>query len=183
VTGHGDKRYVKSNDSPALSLKKPQDIIAKDPTTHGCMFVPTVVGSDGTVVSVATGQNEYHPLYLSIRNVHNQVRRARRGALILIGFLAILKSRLDSCLSCHVTDDFPQLVRKRPTQQLFETSRNTYSIHHSRISSRGFNHTRPSQRLSSVLTVTTERRYTGLALTLPTTLSKFCLLELSAVGV
>jgi len=56
------------------------------------MFVPTVAGSDGTVVSVATGQNEYHPVYLSIGNVHNQVRRARRGALVLIGFLAIPKS-------------------------------------------------------------------------------------------
>lgn len=56
------------------------------------MFVPTVVGSNGTVVSVATGQNEYHPVYLSIGNVHNQVRRARRGALVLLGFLAIPKS-------------------------------------------------------------------------------------------
>ena len=57
-----------------------------------------VAGSDGTVVSVATGQNEYHPVYLSIGNVHNQTRRARRGALILIGFLAIPKSNPVSCL-------------------------------------------------------------------------------------
>ena len=63
------------------------------------MFVPTVVGSDGTVVSVATGQNEYHPIYLSIGNVHNQVWRAWRGALVLIGFLAILKSQSVSVLS------------------------------------------------------------------------------------
>ena len=62
------------------------------------MFVPTVAGSDGTVVSVATGQNEYHPVYLSIGNVHNQVRRARQGALILIGFLAIPKSESTSIL-------------------------------------------------------------------------------------
>jgi hypothetical protein len=61
------------------------------------MFVPTIAGSDGTVVSVATGQNEYHPLYLSIGNVHNQVRRAQRGALVLIGFLAIPKSGSTPC--------------------------------------------------------------------------------------
>ena len=68
------------------------------------MFVPTVAGSDGTVVSVATGQNEYHPLYLSIGNVHNQVRRARRGALILIGFLAIPKSKFVLVFLGYVTD-------------------------------------------------------------------------------
>lgn len=77
---------------PLSLLTKFQDIIAEDPTTHGCMFVPAIAGSDGTVVSVATGQNEYHPLYLSVGNVHNQVRRARRGALVLIGFLAIPRS-------------------------------------------------------------------------------------------
>lgn len=56
------------------------------------MFVPTIAGSDGTVVSVATGQNEYHLLFLSVGNVHNQVQRAQQGALVLIGFLAIPKS-------------------------------------------------------------------------------------------
>lgn len=64
------------------------------------MFVPTVAGSDGTVVSVATGQNEYHPVYLSVGNVHNQTRRARRGALVLVGFLAIPKSM---SVFCHVS--------------------------------------------------------------------------------
>ena len=54
------------------------------------MFVPTIAGSDGTVVSVATGQNEYHLLFLSVGNVHNQVQRAQQGALVLIGFLAIV---------------------------------------------------------------------------------------------
>lgn len=77
---------------PSLLLTKLQDIIAEDPVTHGCMFVPTVAGSNGTIVSIATRQNEYHPLYLSIGNVQNQVRRAWRGALVLIGFLATPKS-------------------------------------------------------------------------------------------
>jgi len=65
------------------------DIISQDPDTHGSAFVSLVVGSDKTTVSVATGQNDYYPLYLSIGNVHNNVRRAHRDAVVLIGFLAI----------------------------------------------------------------------------------------------
>ena len=63
-----------------------QDIIAEDPQTHGRLFVPIILGSDKTTVSVATGQNEYYPLYGSIGNVHNTVRHAHRGALGLVGF-------------------------------------------------------------------------------------------------
>ncbi|ETW86550.1 hypothetical protein HETIRDRAFT_307777 [Heterobasidion irregulare TC 32-1] len=66
--------------------------IAEDPTNHGSMFVPIILGSDKTTVSVATGQNEYYPLYGSIGNVHNHVRRAHRNALVLIGFLAVPKT-------------------------------------------------------------------------------------------
>jgi Plavaka transposase len=69
-----------------------QDIISEDPQTHGGVFVPVILGSDKTTVSVATGQNEYYPLYGSIGNVHNTVRRAHRGALGLVGFLSIPKS-------------------------------------------------------------------------------------------
>ncbi|TFY56705.1 hypothetical protein EVJ58_g7473 [Rhodofomes roseus] len=65
------------------------DIIAEDPTTHGAMFVPVILGSDKTTVSVATGQNEYYPLYLSIGNLHNTVRRAHRNAVQVLAFLAI----------------------------------------------------------------------------------------------
>lgn len=69
-----------------------QDIIAKDPATHGSAFVPIILGSDKTTVSVATGQNDFYPLYLSIGNVRNNMRRAHRNALVLIGFLAMPKS-------------------------------------------------------------------------------------------
>jgi hypothetical protein len=57
------------------------------------MFVPVILGSDKTTVSVATGNNEYYPLYASLGNVHNNVRRAHRNAVSLIGFLAIPKSK------------------------------------------------------------------------------------------
>jgi hypothetical protein len=72
---------------------KEADIIANDPDTHGSLLVPLILGSDKTTVSVATGQNEYYPLYLSIGNVHNNVRRAHRNAVVILGFLAIPKSR------------------------------------------------------------------------------------------
>jgi hypothetical protein len=55
------------------------------------MFVPIILGSDKTTVSVATGHTEYWPVYLSIGNVHNNVRRAHRNGLVLLGFLAIPK--------------------------------------------------------------------------------------------
>ena len=58
----------------------------KDPQTHGSMFVPIILGSDKTMVSVATGHSEYWPLYASIGNIHNNVQHA------LVGFLAIPKS-------------------------------------------------------------------------------------------
>lgn len=57
------------------------------------MFVPVVLGSDKTTVSVATGQNEYYPLYGSLGNVSNNVRRGHRNAVAIIGFLAIPKSK------------------------------------------------------------------------------------------
>src|ERR1700722_7121441 len=78
-----------------------QDKIAKDPTTHGSLFVPIILGSDKTTVSVATGNNEYYPLYMSIGNVHNNVHRAHRNALTLIGFLAIPKSEFYCFLTIH----------------------------------------------------------------------------------
>src|ERR1700729_647995 len=55
------------------------------------MFVAIILGSDKTTVSVATGHTEYWPVYLSIGNVHNNVRRAHRNGLVLLGFLAIPK--------------------------------------------------------------------------------------------
>ncbi|KAL6297966.1 hypothetical protein BKA93DRAFT_820601 [Sparassis latifolia] len=68
------------------------DLIAQDPNTHGAAFVPVILGSDKITVSVATGQTEYYLLYGSIGGVHNNVRRAHRNAVTLLGFLAIPKT-------------------------------------------------------------------------------------------
>jgi hypothetical protein len=56
------------------------------------MLVPILLGSDKMTTSVATGDNEFYPLYVSIGNVHNSVRRAHHDAVEVIGFLAIAKS-------------------------------------------------------------------------------------------
>ncbi|KAJ6602345.1 hypothetical protein B0H10DRAFT_2167292 [Mycena sp. CBHHK59/15] len=68
------------------------DIIVEDPTTEGSTFVPIILGSNKTTVSVATGQNEYYLLYMSNGLVYNGVRRAHCNTVTLIGFLAIPKT-------------------------------------------------------------------------------------------
>ncbi|KAJ3980898.1 hypothetical protein F5890DRAFT_1575378 [Lentinula detonsa] len=71
------------------------DDIVKDENAHGAMFVPVVLGSDKTTVSIATGSNEYYPLYISLGNIHSTVRRAHRNAVALLGFLSIPKTSQD----------------------------------------------------------------------------------------
>lgn len=55
------------------------------------MYCAIILGSDKTTVSVATGMVEYHPLYLSIGNISNEVRRGHRNGVVPIAFLAIPK--------------------------------------------------------------------------------------------
>jgi Plavaka transposase len=69
------------------------------------MFVPIILGSDKTTVSVGTGNNEYYPLYISIGNVHNNVRHAHRNALALLGFLSIPKCKSVSFPLQSITED------------------------------------------------------------------------------
>ncbi|KAI6098291.1 hypothetical protein EDD16DRAFT_1768168 [Pisolithus croceorrhizus] len=67
-------------------------ILHDDPMTAGATLVPIILGSDKTTVSVATGQTDYYPLYLSIGNVRNTLRRVHRNAVVLIAFLAMPKT-------------------------------------------------------------------------------------------
>ena len=69
-----------------------KDNISNNPATHGALFVPIIFGSDKNTVSVATGHIEYWPLYASIGNIHNNMRRAHGSGLVLVGFLSIPKS-------------------------------------------------------------------------------------------
>ena len=70
-----------------------QNEISKDPAMHGALFVPIILGSDKTTVSVATGQNDYYPIYISTGNVHNTVHCAHHNAVSLLGFLSIAKGK------------------------------------------------------------------------------------------
>ena len=78
--------------------------------SEGCTFVPIILGSDKTTVSVATGQNEYYPLYLSIGNVHNSVRRAHRGAVTVLAFLANPKGTSKQAIRKKKLTQFMQLI-------------------------------------------------------------------------
>ena len=71
-----------------------QDLIAEDERTHGSTFILIILGNDKTTVSVTTGQNDFYPLYLSVGNVRNNVWHAHHNALVLVGFLAMPKSKL-----------------------------------------------------------------------------------------
>lgn len=55
------------------------------------MLTPVILGADKTTVSVATGHQEFHPVYMSLGNISNEMRRAHRDALIPIAFLSIPK--------------------------------------------------------------------------------------------
>ncbi|KAF8432343.1 hypothetical protein L210DRAFT_3414078 [Boletus edulis BED1] len=68
------------------------NVLSKDQKNHGAMFVPIILGSDKTTVSVGTGNIEYWPLYLTTGNVHNSARRNHGSAVSLLGFLAIPKT-------------------------------------------------------------------------------------------
>ncbi|KAJ7162408.1 hypothetical protein C8R46DRAFT_1283311 [Mycena filopes] len=67
------------------------DKIALDPQTHGAAFVPVVAGSDKTTVSVATGHQQYHPVY-SPGVLSGPARRAHGNAVLPAAFLPIPKT-------------------------------------------------------------------------------------------
>ncbi|KAI0669707.1 hypothetical protein C8Q78DRAFT_977285 [Trametes maxima] len=71
------------------------DTIAEDPQTHGAMFFPFGVAADKTTTSVATGNQEFHPVYLLAGNVTNEMRRAHCDAVVPIAFLAIPKAEVE----------------------------------------------------------------------------------------
>lgn len=112
------------------SLTCSQDKISKDPSTHGSMFVPIILGSDKTTVSMGTGNNEYYPLYASIGNVHNNVRRAHHDALVVIGFLSIPKSTCIDIQNCIIHLNCGTAVREHAKTELFRIFRRQL-FHHS----------------------------------------------------
>jgi hypothetical protein len=76
------------------------------------MYVAVILGSDKTTMSIAMGDTEYHPVYLSIGGLHNAVWCAHCNSLIPIAFLAIPKSRKIFPLQLFfmLNDDFQVIV-------------------------------------------------------------------------
>ncbi|KAJ7234268.1 hypothetical protein C8J57DRAFT_1453129 [Mycena rebaudengoi] len=71
---------------------KQADLITADPANHGCAFVAVVGGSDKTTVSVATGHQEYHPVYNSPAILNGPARRGHGNGVLPVAFLAIPKT-------------------------------------------------------------------------------------------
>ncbi|KAI6157346.1 hypothetical protein BKA82DRAFT_3925034, partial [Pisolithus tinctorius] len=69
-----------------------QETISKEPATAGVTLIPVILGSDKPMVSIATSQTNYYPLYLSIGNVWNVVHCSHSNVVVLISFLAMPKS-------------------------------------------------------------------------------------------
>ncbi|KAG1824695.1 uncharacterized protein BJ212DRAFT_1444425 [Suillus subaureus] len=80
---------------------KQADLIVQDLDTIGSMFIPIILGSDKTTVSVTTGHNQYWPVYMSIGNIHNNVWHAHCNGIVLLGFLAILKTMYSILIFRH----------------------------------------------------------------------------------
>ncbi|KAJ7800645.1 hypothetical protein B0H14DRAFT_3092576 [Mycena olivaceomarginata] len=89
---NGKGRRVWSNLMSGDWAWKQADDIVQDPSMHGCMLVPLGAGSDKTTVSVATGHQEYHPVYVTPGNITNIVRRAHGNGVLPASFLPIPKA-------------------------------------------------------------------------------------------
>ena len=68
-----------------------QTEIAENPNTHGTMLMPVGLGADKTTVTVGTGNQDFHPMYTFVGNIHNEMRKAHRDAVTPVAFLPIAK--------------------------------------------------------------------------------------------
>ncbi|KAF4581453.1 hypothetical protein EYR38_002781 [Pleurotus pulmonarius] len=86
----GDR--VWTNLMPGEWAARQADLISADESTHGTMFVGVVAGSDKTVASVATGHQEFHPVYVGSGNIDNSARRAHGNGMLPCAILPIPKA-------------------------------------------------------------------------------------------
>ncbi|KAF7776576.1 hypothetical protein Agabi119p4_4969 [Agaricus bisporus var. burnettii] len=90
--GMGGEREWSDVMSGNYAWRQSSQIYTDDPSTAGAMYCPIICGTDKTTVSVATGHVEYHPDYISIGNLHNNVRRAHRNGVVPFVFFPIPKN-------------------------------------------------------------------------------------------
>ena len=146
------------------------------------MLVTLLLGSDKTTVSVATGQNDYYPLYLSIGNITNRIRWAHEDGVIVIGFLAIPKC-VFTLPSFFITYSYPpKAIAKTRRVVPFVTFVRNYSIHHCRQSLNPSGLPWRHQTWSAAQMATSGALSTPWVHTLQITQNKFCYLALYLDG-
>jgi hypothetical protein len=84
------------------------------------MFVPIVAGSDKTTVSVATGHQEFHPVYMSPGNITNVARRAHGNSVLPVAFLPIPKSMFFNALLAQFLMPFSTANRRQRKTVAFQ---------------------------------------------------------------
>lgn len=153
-----------------------KDILSANPEYHGAMFVPVIIGSDKTTVSVGTGDNEFWPIYGSIGNIHNNIRRAHGAGLVLIGFLSIPKGSSFFVSYSLLLDALIFLQLTRPIHQILISGDfgANFFIYHYQKNSKRFDQEWKYPKLLNVLTDTFDRLSGAWALILVITPSKFC---------
>jgi Plavaka transposase len=65
------------------------------------MLVSIIAGSDKTVVSVATGHQEFHPVYVSPGNIDNPTHHTHGIGFLPCAFLPIPKGTVSHSIFCH----------------------------------------------------------------------------------
>ncbi|KAK0432234.1 hypothetical protein EV421DRAFT_2024116 [Armillaria borealis] len=71
---------------------KQADHISDDLGLEDITFVPVIAGSDKMTISMATGQNEYYPVYITNGIIHNNIWHVHRDGVSLLAFLSISKN-------------------------------------------------------------------------------------------
>ncbi|SJL10863.1 uncharacterized protein ARMOST_14258 [Armillaria ostoyae] len=86
------KRHWSDFMSGNYAWRHATQIFEANPETKGAMYVSVILGSDKTTVSVAIGNVEYYPVYLSIGNLCNPAWHGHCNGVVPITFIAIPKS-------------------------------------------------------------------------------------------
>lgn len=86
----------------------------------GIMFIPIISGSDKTTVSVATGHQEYHPVYQSPGNLTNTARRGHGLGVLPTAFLPIPKSTFQQAISQSILTSF-EASKKNRKKKVYQT--------------------------------------------------------------
>ena len=88
--------YINATSSHLL-VARIKDKLAEDPNNHGDMLTPIILDADETAVSVATGHQEYHEVYMSLGHIHNDAS-GPYDALLPIAFSQYVSSDLVTTL-------------------------------------------------------------------------------------